>query len=40
MFLKYLMIPVIKKKVYEFAEVVWDTQRIRAQKDKIQYSRS
>ena len=29
------MIPVIQKEVDEFAEVVWNTHRISAQKDQI-----
>ena len=33
MLLAYIMIPVVEKEVNDFKDVVWNTHRIRAQKD-------
>ena len=33
MLLAYIMIPVVEKEPNEFKELVWNTHRIRAQKD-------
>ena len=33
MLLAYIMIPVVEKEVIDFKDIVWNTHRIRAQKD-------